>query len=246
MPTRKETASSRRRSRSCMHEPHVSPDDDRHLAHAGPHGGGTGALRPAAPARRAAARRPRGPGRSRRRQQRERQGAAAAAPTRRGMTPPRTGADGQPGAVGRARAGQPGGHVGPRVRPVDRVDVPGLQRPRVEGPRDPVDRPGEREHEHRRRPRHRSSPACRQQAGERQHRPVADRVGQPAGGQLEQQGHRAVDGDGDADVGRGEPARRGEQHRHRDGDADGQPAQRRQRDEPPAGLVGRQDGVHSG
>jgi hypothetical protein len=179
-------------------------------------------------------------------QQRERERRRAAALDQEGEDPAQHRAHGQPGGVGRGRAGQPGGEVGHRVRPVHGVDVPGLERPRVEGPRDALERPGDGEHEHRVGERHGEQPGRGEQAREGEHRPVADRVGEPAGGQLEQQGHHAVDGEGDADVGRGEPARGGEQHRHRDGDADRQPAQRRQRDEPPAGLVGSQDGVHSG
>ena len=152
----------------------------------------------------------------------------------------------QPDGVGRRRAGQPRGDVGVRLGPVDGVDVPGLERSGVQRPGHALERPGDEEQQHAVGHGHGEQPGHGEQAGEHQDRPVADGVGQAAGGQLEQQGDRAVHGDGHADVGRREPARGGQQDRDRDGDADGQPPERGEADEAPARPVGVQDGGHSG
>jgi hypothetical protein len=89
---------------------------------------------------------------------------------------------------------------------VHRVDVPGLQRSGVQRPSGPQDRPGEREQTDVVGDRHEQERGGAEQSGQHQHGAVTDGVGQPAGGQLEQQGHRAVHRDGEPDVGGGQAA----------------------------------------
>ena len=116
-------------------------------------------------------------------------------------------------------------HLGVGIRGQGRVHVPRFERPAVERPEDALedhrggeqrDRIGDVQEAHR---------GDSDEAREDEHGTPAERVRQPAGRELEEQHHEALEAEDDPDLGQRQAARQGEQDHDRDEQAGRQPAQ---------------------
>ena len=132
------------------------------------------------------------------------------------------------------------GGLDPDVRVVGLggVDVPGLEGAGVQSAEQSLQH--EREHEGAERVCGDEGQARdqRDRAGGKQHRPPAERVGEPPGGELETEHDKALHRQDDADLGQAHAALEREQRRDPDREADREPAGDGQQQQGPAGCVG--------